>query len=845
MRRGRGALAALATLLAGMAVPGCGGGPPARDGTSVDVQQARGRPTLSSVVREGDPAGGVALTVITRGVAPDRDSEVAAALAGLTETRLRSAGLQGVTVTVGDGAYRVRTLATTPAEVTAFVGALPAALLTPLDPADATSLAAMARKRDALLLRPLATPSAGRGAEGDVLADIARCTGEPFYRKPEGDAGGRPTPTLVESWRRAAHGVGRVAVGVAGSQAFADAAARSLSGSAPWPGALLPTLAFPREVTATAVYDAGGEGAPGGARAHVALFVPEPSQAAALAARMGDPQGALALRLGGLDVGVQIKRVDATAHAGGGCVAVTLEWSTRERGERSEVRSPIHESRLATAVALTRQELVVELAELRPDEGAAALVTRAATEPAEAAERAAWWSLARPSGQSAVRLVAAVGLAPSRDTTDASSAARATVVQAAVDRAIIMWAAPVVESRVRVEKGQGELWLLLASPCGTSSEGDGDGGLGALAAAAAAEHVAVAFHGEDVTAEPWVATDGLGVLVHAVARPGETAVAHGRRVADAAARSFAAEAIPPATLARARARVLRSVESTDGVRPFSVLASALAPGHPSWVAPWGTETTVGRASDGAVTARAQALRAGPLRVAILANDGLSQGEAASRAVDRWVVRHAGEARGCSPVTAGLPPKAGTYPFDPAPSAAGSGEVWIAAPLSRDGWTADRETAETLAATLDGEDGALARALHEGGLARRTGALVVGDRRGAALTLRVVTAPGNVDAVVAQVRVLLERLRQGGLAEADGARGAARRERSLLAQGLTPRWRLGALWRGESPRADGGPRGPGPAHPPTLADLNALSAQAFRDDALVFVTTAPAPVKGAR
>ena len=79
----------------------------------------------------------------------------------------------------------------------------------------------------------------------------------------------------------------------------------------------------------------------------------------------------------------------------------------------------------------------------------------------------------------------------------------------------------------RIEAGQGEIWMLLASPCGTTVEDSTDAGWRGLAMRTAAM-VDVG----DVVLEPWVTPDGIGLLAHgARSGPAETPVAHATRVA--------------------------------------------------------------------------------------------------------------------------------------------------------------------------------------------------------------------------------------------------------------------------------------------------------------------------
>ena len=53
---------------------------------------------------------------------------------------------------------------------------------------------------------------------------------------------------------------------------------------------------------------------------------------------------------------------------------------------------------------------------------------------------------------------------------------------AALEKAAAAWAAPPAFERVgKLERGQGELWLVLGSPCGALAEGSTDPGMTALA----------------------------------------------------------------------------------------------------------------------------------------------------------------------------------------------------------------------------------------------------------------------------------------------------------------------------------------------------------------------------
>ncbi len=686
--------ALLATIGCGAHAPGAGGR--LADGRALATRSTgSGRPPLSVVTRDGDARGAVAVAITTTGVAPDRGALAGVALAALVEDRLAARGVEVSAVGGWDG-WRLRALVDSPADMARVVDAVRTALLTPVAP-DEGALAAVARKAAALARRPL--PDA-------ALVDMARCTGEAYG---VGD-GAAPQAAEIEAWRRAAHGLGRVAFATAGSAALADAAAQALGRAPVWPrGALIPPSPWPARGP-TAVYAASGEIEAGAARIVVTARTTAPERAVGMAPALGDRRGPLASRLAALEAPARVRSVIATAHVDGGCLAATIDLAARDLASDAPTR-------IATAAALARQELAVEIADGAAPADLGGELTQRATDPRDAAERAAWWSLAgRRAGTADEQptMALTVGVAAPRD--GPAEAVAADAIRAEVDRATFAWHAPVVETRTFVERGQGEAWVLLASPCGTGPESTGDAGIGAAVAMAAAAQAADGAR--DARFEPFVSIDGIGVLAHGPARSGESPQAHARRLADSAARAFAADAIEPERAAQARTALLAHADETDS-RALGMLASAVAPSHPSWLAPEGTLFGIAGVSDESVAVRAAAVRAGPLRVAVLANVDAAQAEAAVRAVDRWIARRPGESRSCPATATVSAPRAGTYAVD-LPTGAPS-EVLIGVPLPPSDATA-RATASWLAAALDGGDGLLAHALGAdvaaGGTARK-------------------------------------------------------------------------------------------------------------------------------
>ena len=764
---------------------------------------------MSAVVRAGDVQGALALAVTTEGISPDRGAVPGVALAALIEARMASHG--NVTTVGGWGGWRLRALLASASSAAPLVDAIREAMLAPVA-TDDPALALVRRKVEALAQRPL---------PDRAMIDVARCTGEPFGLG--GDAA--PDAAELETWRRAALGAGRVAFATAGDEALAAAVTDALARGPAWPGAAtIPPSNWPAVDAPPVVYDASSEIPAGGARVVVTARTSSPDRAVTSAPALGAVHGPLASRLAALDAPARLRSVVATAHGDGGCLAATIDIAARDLTADAPAR-------IATAATLARQEMTVELADTSGalDQGGA-LAQRAA-DPRDAAEQAAWWALAgrRAEPADALRLAVSVGVAMARDAGPPAVAPAA--IRSEIDRATIAWHAPVVEARTSLERGQGEAWILLASTCGTAGEAARDAGSGAAVAAAAAMQATTGAG--DTHVEPFVAVDGIGILAHGPAHAGESPQAHVRRIADLAARAFAADALDPDRVDLARSSLLVRAGEI-GRRVLGAAAGALTPGHPSWIVALGTSFGLASTSDDDVALRAAAMRSGPMRVAVLANADETQADGAVRAVDRWIARRPGEVRAC-PALPVVRPRAGTYAVD-LPAGARS-EALLAIPLLP-GDDAARTAATWVAAVLDGADGLLAHALLSQGDAGRSLALAssasVLGLHDAALVVHVVVADdAALDGAVAQTRALLDRLRQGALRDEDRARAAALLSGAALTASLDPRERAVALWRGAHPQPE-----------PSIDALRTFAAATLHDDALVIVAARPPRTEGA-
>lgn len=790
------------------------------------------------VSREGDPSGAVAVAVTTSGLegAAD-DPEAAVALAGIVEARLVARGHPAVVVPSWSG-FRATILVASADAAPAATDAVRESLTSAIDDKD---VAAAKRKLVALASRPL---------RDDALARWARCIGSPHALPSRaGKSGEDATITRLEKWRAAAHGLGRVAFSVAAPSSMAESVATAIARGPAWKAGA-PAPAATGATTSgidVDVYEIASE-ASSPVVVHATIDVGTASSAVTTAEALGDPHGPLASRLAALDLPFRLREVNAAAEPRGGCVGIVIEAASSSATSGSTAATADMASRVADAVALVHVEAQVHLSEGGTGIDGRTLARRAG-DSREAAERAAWWALADSwstttattatrGGPLGMRGSIALGMPLRRGSSPTAEAAidpSRDALSAAVQRAVVAWQKPVAEGRARVEPGQGETWVLIASPCGTDGETDADAGLTALYAVATAE---MAKSTPEARVEPWIVADGAGLLVHGPALAGETAAAQARRLADVVARSFAADPITLSSIARARGELLRHDAHSDGPA-FAVLASAIAPGHASWFQPSGRDDTLARSSDAAVIARAQSLRAGPLRVAVLANVDAAQGDAALRAVDRWIDRRptdTRDTRACRASTPAALPRPGTYTIEPRAGAAP--EVYLAFPLPA-GDERARSAATIVAAALDGDGGLLEKALAASSLARSWSARVVGWPRAPALVVRVVSTHTALDGAVMQTRALVDRVKKAGLAPADHERGTTAASHEALVSALDPRARVVATWRGEALPSAAQPLPRGRA---TIEDVRAFAAKHLGEEAMVVVASRPGRVK---
>ncbi|WP_437960825.1 hypothetical protein WME76_15040 [Sorangium sp. So ce119] len=800
----------------------------------IEVRHLDARPRLTLVSRDGDPAPALVASVAT-----DLGSVATTALATVVEARLLAAGFD-VDARIDRSAFRVRLLVKDAARVAPFLRALSTAFAQPIVAGSPEVARAIERVR-ALRASPLDAPE---------LSPIAACTGR------LGLAGAEPVVDLaspagvreLEGWRTAALHAGRTSIAAVGPAAFCAEAARAAEGAGGWPAGGPPADAWPAADT-IGVY-ATNQIERRAARVTIAARVASPQAAVAAAERLGAPGSALRARLSALPSPFRTVEVLGIARPRGGCVSVTIEASDLPA-------APPVETSAALAAAVARQEIRRDLA--APP--GPAVVTRqilTAQDPREAGARASWWALSGSApGAPPERWATALGVPPSAEPPRPAGAgeAGARTFEAELARALAAGAQPALERRALVERGQGEVWVLLASPCGVAEEGLYDAGATALAALAA---VQTRRRELDVTIEPWVTADAVGVIAHAPFRDDrETPAELGRRVASAAARAVAATTFGPDALTQARAAALQHLERLSGGRAAALeaFASAIAPDHPSWIEPFGVWDRVASGALETVQLRWQALATGPLRLAVLANADAAQAAAAAEAAERWLSPRLAP-RTCGSPDGAVVPRPGHHDARlPAGTALSQAVVGARLPAAREATA--RELAELTVAALNGADGLLAAALAAPAtapappsvqaspaapataapdaatsrrqLAARASARVLGGTRAAALAVEIRAPGAELGEASTRVKELLAGLAQR-VTDADLGRAealVARRERDALAE---PRRRLINLFSGRASRT--------PPAKATLAAWRAFLSGALGADAIVTVEARP-------
>ena len=723
----------------------------ALNGTArVERREVDNHPPINLVVRLGDPRPALAFAS-----AHDAGSVASVALSALILARLQAHGIADVVSVPTESGLELAVLCQDKLAARAFVEQVTAALATPI-----------ADRDDALLLiQEHLTALRSRSFAGRAEATVAHCSGElgtlPGAELP--DVRTQAGRAQLEKYRKVAFAARSGAFAALGSQEFVNAAADELEQVQAWPTGDAAEDPWPN------ADEIDSDGADGRRRLSVALRVGD-TEAALSSVRVLTAEGsAISSRLRSFFPGYALERVAFQARPRGACLRVDLTLPDADPAPTPK--------EAAQALSLVSEEMRAALPLGESDHALDENIIEP-SDPRIAAARAAWRALTGRQDPGAERRFAALSVHP---TERAAFSAWPSVIADLESRA---QRAP-IETRLRAEPGQGELWVLLGSPCGTLGESNDDAGQGALALTLAARAASA-----DVALEPWLTTDAVGLLAHSARKPSESASAHAERVARALARALSERNAGGDAMAMAQRELFSGVGGAP--RPgYARLLDALAPDHSAWLEPRGTWASLSLANRDSVAARARDLLRGPLRVAVLANQDDAQAALAARALGRWFAPWRDDPRRCL-ATAERAARSGEIALT-VPDAANTESAYLGLPFpSR--LKFDRE-AEAFAALLNAPRGPLSRALSDESLNASARAAIIGGGRAAALVIEIHASDEDTRKATLAVRRALDRLLSVPLSNEDVAAAERAAEQRALSASLDPRRRIVDSWRG--------------------------------------------------
>ena len=711
-------------------------------------------PPIVLVQRSGDPLPAVAFAS-----AHDRGAVASVALSALILARLSARGINDVMSVPTESGIELALLCADNAAARTFIEQVTAALAAPLTERD-PALRVIQEHLTALRSRLFA---------GKAEASVAGCSGElgllPGAAAPDvNTAAGREE---LEGYRRFAFARRASAFAALGSSEFVNAAASALEDVPHWPGGDAAEDPWPANDSADA------DSAEGARRLSIALRLADADAALASLRALSAADALLAARLRTFLPGFTLERVAFQARPRGACLRVDLGLPEGDPG--------VPPKDAALAVSLVSEE--AHAAAAAPPRSTEENIIEPA-DPRKAAARAAWRALTGRQEPGPERRAVAVSVHPAERAGFEGFANVLRELEARPPRAPL-------ETRVRAEPGQSELWVLLGSPCGTLGESNDNAGQSALALTMAAHEASA-----DVTLEPWITPDAVGLLAHAPRLHLESANEQAERIARALARALSERSSAGDSLAMAQRELFAAVGGSP--RPgFARLLDTLAPEHSAWLEPRGTWASLAQANRDGVLARGRELLHGPLRVAVLANEDDAQAAVATRALERWFSPWREDPRRCQ-----------TGPE----RTVRSGEISLTVPDSGNGESAylglpfgsrlkfERE-AEAFAALLNAPRGPLALALSAEHLNASAVASIIGGGRTAALVIEIHASDDDARKATLEVRRALERAIAGPISNEELASAQRASAQRALGASLDPRRRIVDLWRGGA--AEGG------------------------------------------
>ncbi|HEY3253093.1 MAG TPA: hypothetical protein VGJ91_04060 [Polyangiaceae bacterium] len=745
-----------------LAVSGCGGshangpGGGAASGSSrggsarIERREVDSHPPINLVVRLGDPLPAVAFAS-----AHDGGSVASVALSALILARLSAHGITDVVSVPTSSGIELAVLCADTAGARAFIEQVTAALATPVAERD-DALRVVQEHLNALRSRSFA---------GKAEANLADCSGE------LGQLPGAPVPDLstpagraqVDGYRRVAFASRASAFAALGSSDFVNAAASELGRAPDWPSGDAAEDPWPETDSADA------DSAEGTRRLSVALRVADADAALASLRTLTESRAVLASRLRTFLPGFALARVAFQARPRGACLRVDLSLPEGDPG--------VTPKEAALAVSLVSEE--AHAAEVAPPRAIEENIIEP-SDPRQAAARAAWRALTGIREAGPERRVVAVSVHPAERAAFNGFASTLHELETRAPRAPL-------ETRLRAEPGQAQLWVLLGSPCGTLDESNDNAGQSALALTLAAHETSA-----DVSLEPWITPDAVGLLAHAPRRALESETEQAERVARALARALSERSGAGDALATAQAELFLATGGAP--RPgYARLLDALAPERSAWLEPRGTWASLAQANRDGVAARGREILRGPLRVAVLANEDNAQAAAAAHALERWFAPWRDDARRCQ-ATAERAARSGELTLT-VPDTSNNESAYLGLPFpSRLKFEPE---AEAFTMLLNAPRGPLALALSAEHLNASARASIIGGGRGAALLIEIHASDDDARKATLEVRRALDRFVASPLSNDDLAAAQRAAVQRTLAASLDPRRRIVDLWRGSA------------------------------------------------
>lgn len=701
------------------------------------------RPKLVALVREGDPQAALAL-VLGGLTTTDESIRLAALLATrLTDPRQRFEVLPrlgGASVVASfDNAFLARQL----------TSKLDHALRARIRSEELTSPEYQASLRQMRRVVAFQVSAAER----------ALCLAEP----PAGDQ----STMDVEQVRQRAFGEGQARWGVVGAQdlvAAVDDAVRNLE---PWPRIEVKTNATPDQDRGT--FLRSGNPSP---HLDVAWWSPVVQKGfGAKRDLLGGPS-ALSDVLSTLPAALRLDRVTVSPQPQGSCVALSLSPGSPDGSVPTEE---------LVAAAHAAIEALRRLARQPANEASTTLAVVDETDPRTAAELAARLSLSADAKTEVDRFAVAL------DVGSASVMPTPAQQHAVLVPTLAMGSIPTTST---VERGQGNLYALLASPCAAWRESSRTVGATSLLL----RTLASSYHPtRNVVIEPWITADGAGLIAHAPRLSmQESPEEQARRLGEVLGQVFTTHRIRATDLWQARTDLLARIG--PGQRPalWSALLS-LSPQAPALVLPDGQFSSIEAISlETLLERRAELLRL-PLRLAVLENHDARQRDALRSALAEWVSPYRLEPSRCPELGRAESVRSGQIRIEsrePDPNDAGTTLA-----MSLPSQEPLAETHAVLVQWLLGRaSGWLALRLRSEGIVASVDAKVVGGARTRGLVIAIAAPPTAMDPAAAAVRAVLQELGTGAVPAAPSIASAivevqaAERNRRI-----DPKARLEDLW----------------------------------------------------